>query len=145
MRTLGEFHCAPHTEFTNERFGGRYVRPTNLLMTKMSLGSCDPNGSLQLEAGVSLGLCVDDKRCLTSGALQMSLYQLVRETLELHGGTCSRGELLSAIFADPAEAANLERSQGFARLLDNMKYSGFIELEGAIVRRTSRQVGRRHL
>ena len=75
----------------------------------------------------------------------MSLYQLVRETLESRGGSCSRGELLTAILADATEAERLAGSRGFARLLDNMKHSGFIEFDGAMVRRTARRVGYRHL
>ena len=76
---------------------------------------------------------------------RLNLCQLVRETLERHGGECSRGELLAAILAEGTEAKRLARGQGFARLLANMKHSGFVELEGSIVRRTSRRVGHRHV
>lgn len=72
-----------------------------------------------------------------------SLYQFVRETLEVHRGSCSREELLSAIERDRDAAAKLRESKGFARLLINMKHSGFVELDGSQVRRTARRVGRR--
>ena len=74
----------------------------------------------------------------------MSLYQLVRDTLEQHGGTCSRGELLNAILNDSAEAERLARGQGFSRLLGNMKHSGFIEIDGQTIRRAKRCLGHRH-
>ena len=74
----------------------------------------------------------------------MTLYQFVREELERRGGACSRGELLNAILANPDGAERLARSQGFPRMLQNMKHSAFIELEGQLVRRTNRKVGRRH-
>lgn len=51
--------------------------------------------------------------------------------------------LLTAAVSDAAR--RLERSQGFSRLLDNMKHSGFIEFDGDIVRRTGRRIGRRHV
>lgn len=73
-----------------------------------------------------------------------SLYEFVRRMLAERGGCCTKSELLSAIRANPDAAQRLERSQGFARLLQNMKHSGFIRLEGDMVRRTSRQLGRRH-
>jgi hypothetical protein len=75
----------------------------------------------------------------------MSIYQLVRDMLEAHGGACSPGQLLDAILADPAAAERLARSQGFTRVLDNMRHSGFIEVDGEIVRRTKRRPGHRHL
>ena len=73
-----------------------------------------------------------------------SLYEFVRAMLGDHGGTRTKDQLLSAIQADPDMAQRLERSQGFARLLQNMKHSGFIELHGDMVRRTERRLGRRH-
>lgn len=73
-----------------------------------------------------------------------SLYEFIRATLAEHGGTCTKDALLSVVQADPDMAQRLERSQGFARLLQNMKHSGFIELDGDMVRRTGRRVGRRH-
>jgi hypothetical protein len=74
-----------------------------------------------------------------------SLYQFVRETLAERGGTCSRTELLSAILADANAAQRLALSQGLSPLLQNMKHSGFIELDGQLVRRTKRKVGRRRV
>lgn len=74
-----------------------------------------------------------------------TLYGLIRQTLAAGGGRCSKGDLLSAILADPVAAQRLARSQGFARLLDNMRHDGFIEVEGQLVLRTRRKVGRRHL
>ena len=73
-----------------------------------------------------------------------SLYEFVRATLAEHGGSCTKQELLSAMKTDPDMAQRLERSQGLARLLQNMKHSGFIVLDGDMVRRTGRRVGRRH-
>jgi len=70
----------------------------------------------------------------------MSLYHFVRETLESQGGRCSREQLLAAILADAAAAEQLARSQGLGRLLNNMKHSGFVEFDGAMVRRTARRV-----
>lgn len=72
-----------------------------------------------------------------------SLYQFVRDALNSRGGVCSRDELLAAIQADPDAARRLGLSQSFSRLLQNMKHSGFIELDGDLVRRTKRLVGRR--
>ena len=74
-----------------------------------------------------------------------TLYEFVRQTLALRGGVCSRRELLAAIEADPLNSSRLARSRGFASLLQNMKHSGFVELQGDLVRRTKRRVGRRHL
>ena len=73
-----------------------------------------------------------------------SLYQFVRDTLAARGGTCTREELLDAIHANPAASSRLERSEGFGRLLINMKHSGFITLDADIVRATRRRVGHRH-
>ena len=95
------------------------------------------SGGINVQATARLGR--------TRHGAWMSLYQLVRETLEGHGGRCSRAELLRAILADTAMAERLARSQGFVRLLDNMKYSGFIEFDEAMIRRTARKVGRRHV
>ena len=74
-----------------------------------------------------------------------SLYDFVREMLALRGGSCSRRELLAAIQAHPRAESLLERSQDYTCLLLNMKHSGFVELEGDLVRRTKRRVGQRHL
>lgn len=74
-----------------------------------------------------------------------SLYELVRQVLAEHGGRCTRAELLAIIEQDPAAARRLEQGQGFSRLLQNMKHSGFIGLDGELVHRTARQVGRRRV
>jgi hypothetical protein len=74
-----------------------------------------------------------------------SLYAFIRATLASHGGVCSRQELLASIEADPEMANRLARSQGFPRVLQNMKHSGYVELDGQLVRRTVRRVGRRRL
>lgn len=73
----------------------------------------------------------------------MTLYEIVRRLLETDG-PCSRAELLAKLSANPEAAERLKRSRGFSALLLNMKHSGFIELDGEIVRRTGRNVGRRH-
>jgi hypothetical protein len=73
----------------------------------------------------------------------MTLYELVRRTLAERGGECHKGELLNAILMNPDAAQRLARGRGFNALLRNMKYSGFIEIDGQHVRRTARRVGRR--
>jgi len=73
----------------------------------------------------------------------VTLYQFVRELLEAHGGRCARDALLRLIEDNPAALAKLRQSQGFEALLSNMKHSGFIDLEGDMVHRTARLVGRR--
>ena len=78
-------------------------------------------------------------------AAAVTLYQLIRETLDEHGGSCLRAELLVAILANPHAAERLSCSQGFSRLLQNMRNSGFIELNGELVRRTKRRVRRRRI
>jgi len=70
-----------------------------------------------------------------------SLSQFIRDMLERHGGACTRGETLSAIRARPTMSERLDAGQGLSRLLQNMKHSGFVTLEGEIVRRTIRRVG----
>jgi hypothetical protein len=74
-----------------------------------------------------------------------SLYAFVRQALELRGGSCLRLELLADIEGDPEAAHRLRQTDGFSRLLINMKFSGFIELDGDVIRRTKRRVGRRRL
>lgn len=74
----------------------------------------------------------------------MTLYDFVRRTLEAHGPS-TRGDLLNAILADEEAAGELADGQGFTRLLDNMKHSGFISIDGEMVSRTNRKVGRRHV
>jgi hypothetical protein len=75
----------------------------------------------------------------------MTLYEIVRQTLEENGGSCSRGELLNAILRNSATAQRFPKSRGFAALLSNMRHSGFIEVDGDVVHRTKRRLGHRHL
>lgn len=70
-----------------------------------------------------------------------SLYEFVRRTLADHQGVCTRTQILEAILADPRASERLQRSQGFAALLSNMKHSGFIQFDGELVRRTTRRYG----
>lgn len=72
----------------------------------------------------------------------MTLYEFVRRTLDTRS-SCTRDELLNIMMDDQEIAQRLADSQGFSRLLNNMKQSGFIELEGKLVRRTKRRVGKR--
>ena len=72
----------------------------------------------------------------------MTLYEFVRRTLATRS-MCTRDELLSIMMDDQEVAQRLADSQGFSRLLNNMKQSGFIELEGKLIRRTKRRVGKR--
>lgn len=58
------------------------------------------------------------------------LYGMVRQYLCDNGGSCLRSELLDAIRADPTGAERLERGQGLSRLLNNMKHSGDVFLDG---------------
>jgi iron complex outermembrane receptor protein len=63
----------------------------------------------------------------------MSLYAFIRQTLEEQGGTCSRSELLNAILRNPEASQRIaDNRQGFPRLLQNMRHSGFIELSGDV-------------
>ena len=71
-----------------------------------------------------------------------SLSQFIREYLCRHGGRCSRDELLHAIRAEPDLRAKLERGQGFARLLQNMRHSGFVSIDGETVRATAKALRR---
>ena len=80
----------------------------------------------------------------SASARVVSLYQFVRDQLAANGGRSTQDELLAAIRDNPTALAKLERSQGFGALLSNMKQSGFIDLDGEVVRRTKRRVGRRH-
>lgn len=74
-----------------------------------------------------------------------SLHEFIRRQLAEHEGVRTRAELLEAIRRDPHAAERLERTQGFAAVLGNMKSSGFVELDEEVVRATSRRVGRRRL
>ena len=71
-----------------------------------------------------------------------SVSQFIREYLCRHGGSCTRDELLRAIRAEPKLFAKLERGQGLARLVQNMRHSGFVTIEGELVRATSRTLRR---
>lgn len=59
-----------------------------------------------------------------------TLYQFVREYLVRNGGHAGRKDLRSAMDADPALADRLAQSQGFGRLLVNMRHSGWITVKG---------------
>ena len=71
-----------------------------------------------------------------------SLSQFIREYLCRHRGRCTRDELLRAIRAEPDLLARLERGQGLPRLLMNMRYSGFVTIEGEAVTATARTLKR---
>ena len=71
-----------------------------------------------------------------------SLSQFVRDILVTNGGTRTRGELLEAIRSDPKLAARLERGQGLNQLLQNMRSSGFVTLDGDLVIATARTMNR---
>ena len=70
------------------------------------------------------------------------MSQFVREYLVRHGGVATREELLQAIRRDTKLAARLERGQGLNRLLQNMRYSGFLTLHGETVRASARTLRR---
>lgn len=72
-----------------------------------------------------------------------SLYEFVRSYLRLHSGSCTRSQLLSAIEADDVASTKLRQSRSFNALLSNMKHSGFITLDGEMIRATARKLGRR--
>lgn len=67
-----------------------------------------------------------------------SLSQFVRDYLCQRGGSASRRQLLKAIQANSKLAARLERGQGLPALLRNMRYSGFVVIEGETVRASRR-------
>ena len=71
-----------------------------------------------------------------------SLSQFIREYLCRHEGRCTRDELLQAIRRRPELLAKLERGQGLARLVQNMRHSGFVTIDGDIVTATSRTLRR---
>lgn len=71
-----------------------------------------------------------------------SLSQFIREYLCRHGARCTRDELFRAIRAEPDLLARLERGQGLDRLLQNMRYSGFVSLDGETVTATTRTLRR---
>lgn len=74
-----------------------------------------------------------------------SLHEFIRRELAAHDGVRTRAQLLDAIWRNPHAAERLERTQGFAAVLGNMKSSGFVELDHELVRATSRRLGRRGL
>lgn len=58
-----------------------------------------------------------------------TLFEFVRVYLSEQGGECRRAELLAAMKAMPQVSKRLARSQGFVRILWNMRNSGWITLE----------------
>lgn len=72
-----------------------------------------------------------------------SLYKFVRDYLEQKDEQCTRSELLSAIEADADARQRLRKGRGFARLLQNMKHSGFVLVDGDRIIRTKRRFGHR--
>ena len=71
-----------------------------------------------------------------------SLSQFIRDYLCRHGGRCTRGELLRAISAEPNLLARLERGQGLTRLLQNMRHSGFVSIDGETITATPKALRR---
>lgn len=71
-----------------------------------------------------------------------SIFQFIREYLVRHGGTCTRKELLQAVRSEAHLAARLDRGQGFERLLQNMRHSGFVTINEDIVTASSRTLKR---
>ena len=71
-----------------------------------------------------------------------SVSQFIREHLCRHGGSCTRDELLRAIRGEPTLLAKLERGQGLPRLVQNIRHSGFVTIDGDIVTATSRTLRR---
>ena len=67
-----------------------------------------------------------------------TLYQFVREYICRNGGECGRSELLSAMTTDRQIAAKLAHSQGFARILWNMHFSGWIDAPGERIKATKK-------
>ena len=63
------------------------------------------------------------------GRESKTIYQFVREYLA-RDGMGNRSDLLNAMMADPSISTRLARSQGFVRILWNMRNSGWIELDG---------------
>ena len=67
-----------------------------------------------------------------------SISQFVREYLVQHDGVATRDELLKALNSVPHLAHRLTRGQGLNRLLQNLRHSGFVTLEGERVEATER-------
>lgn len=72
----------------------------------------------------------------TGAAKRRNLFQFVREYLCRKGGSANRSELLEAMLEQPRIRGRLEGSQGFDRVLANMRYSGWVELNGDAVNAT---------
>ena len=71
-----------------------------------------------------------------------SIFQFIREYLVQHGGTCTRNQLLQAVRSQAELAARLDHGQGFERLLQNMRHSGFITISGDTVTASARTLRR---
>ena len=71
-----------------------------------------------------------------------TISQFIREYLVRHGGACTREELLRAVRREPELAERLDRGQGFERLLQNMRYSGFVTIDGETVSASARTLRR---
>ena len=67
-----------------------------------------------------------------------SLYDRVRRFLCSHGGTSTRPEILSALQADPSVKDRLSRTRSFNDLLNNMRHSGDVTIDGQHVTATGR-------
>ena len=75
------------------------------------------------------------------GRSKNSLAAFIRRTLSAHDGVCNRRQLLQCVLEDPEACQLLKHGSSFSSALLNMKYSGFLEFEGDLVRRTSRRYG----
>ena len=67
-----------------------------------------------------------------------TLYDFVRRYLCDNGGRSTRPAIEAALLAEPQMREKLFKSRGFHALISNMHHSGDVELDGAIVRATSR-------
>ena len=67
-----------------------------------------------------------------------TLYDFVRRYLCDNGGSSSRAAIADALLAEPQMREKLFKSRGFHSLISNMHHSGDVELDGKIVRATSR-------
>lgn len=71
-----------------------------------------------------------------------TLYDFVRHFLSNCGGSACRISVEEALLSDPLMRQKLERSRGFQSLINNMRHSGDITVEGENVRMTARSVRR---
>lgn len=71
-----------------------------------------------------------------------TMYQFIRDELRRRGGKCSRDELLRTLKSDAVIANRLAASQGFGPLLNNMRNSGEIVVDGDVVAATPRAMRR---